>query len=165
MHGWYEVVAFLDSDNERNWHAGLGQQKTMAEGRRVPPSKICQTYREKYSLVPDPEEKADMREDIEELLKSIDEKIGNDRTNDEVFAELGNDVPHKLRYSGWNDADEHEAAKLRADADEYTPEAFDKYLSAQIVTDREVKCFVAPSKVGNVIATASQLDLESESHP
>ena len=84
-----------------------------------------------------PEERADKREEIEELLKSINEKIGNDRTSQEVFAELGDDVlPHVDILGDMDDATDDDAVQLRADADEYTPEAFDKYLSAQIVTDR-----------------------------
>lgn len=47
-----------------------------------------------WSLTPE-ENKADTREEIENILKSIDEKIGNYRTNEEVTAELGNYVlPH-----------------------------------------------------------------------
>ncbi|KAI2506427.1 Reverse transcriptase (RNA-dependent DNA polymerase) [Fragilaria crotonensis] len=113
-----------------------------------------------------PEEKADMREDIEELLKSIDEKIGNDRTNDEVFAELGNDVLPQVEILGdVNDADEHEAAKLRADADEYTPEAFDKYLSAQIVTDRGGEMLRGTVKSRKRDSDGKPIDPRTESHP
>ena len=79
-----------------------------------------------------PEEKAEKREEIELLLMLIDEKIGNDRTNDEVFAELGDDALPQVETLG----DGYEATQLQTDADEYTPEAFDEYLSAQIVTDR-----------------------------
>ena len=79
-----------------------------------------------------PEEKAEKREEIKLLLMLIDEKIGNDRTNDEVFAELGDDALPQVETLG----DGYEATQLQTDADEYTPEAFDEYLSAQIVTDR-----------------------------
>jgi hypothetical protein len=71
------------------------------------------------------------------LLRSINDKIGNDRTNEDVFAELGHDVqPQVNLFWDANDANEGEIAQFRADAGEYTPEAFDKYLNAQIVTDR-----------------------------
>ena len=95
------------------------------------------------------EERADKSDEIEELLRSIDDKIGNDRTSEDVFAELGHDVLPQVDLFGdvVNDVNEGETTQFRADANEYTPEAFDKYLNAQIVTDRgvdllrgEVKC-------------------------
>jgi hypothetical protein len=53
------------------------------------------------------------------MLKTIDAKFGNDRTNDEVFAELGEDIFPQVEILGdVNDADEGEATQLRADADE-----------------------------------------------
>ncbi|KAI2511693.1 hypothetical protein MHU86_2759 [Fragilaria crotonensis] len=54
MHGWYEVVAFLDSDNERKLACWLGPAEDYGGGTPCSSFKICQTYREKYSLVPDP---------------------------------------------------------------------------------------------------------------
>ncbi|KAI2507343.1 Reverse transcriptase (RNA-dependent DNA polymerase) [Fragilaria crotonensis] len=76
---------------------------------------------------------ADRKDEIDDLLRSIDEKIGDNKTNEEVAGELGNDQLPR------NDAEIDEAeenALKRSDADEYTPEAFDKYLAAEIVTDR-----------------------------
>ena len=71
------------------------------------------------------------------MLRSINDKIGNDRTSEDVFAELGHDVlPQVDLFGDENDANEGKTTQFRADADEYIPEAFDKYLNAQIVTDR-----------------------------
>ena len=54
-----------------------------------------------------------------------------------MAAELGNDVlPHVDLFGDMDDATDGEDIQLRADADEYTPETFDKYLSAQIFTER-----------------------------
>ncbi len=90
----------------------------------------------------------------------IDDKIGNDRTNEEVFAEFGHDVlPHVDPFGDANDANEDETTQFRVNADKYTPEAFDKYLNAQIVTDRGGDmCSAARLKVGNKIMTESRLD-------
>ena len=138
MHGWYDVVAFLDNNNERKLACWLGPAEDFGGGDAVfllPKSAKPIVRSTVWSLTP--EEKVDKREEIEEMLKTIDAKIGNDRTNDEVFAELGEDIFPQVEILGdVNDADEGEATQLRADADEYTPEAFDKYLNAQIVTDR-----------------------------
>ena len=54
-----------------------------------------------------------------------------------MLAEIGNNaLPHVNLFGDPDDAIDAETTQFRADADEYTPEAFDKYLSAQIVTDR-----------------------------
>jgi hypothetical protein len=96
------------------------------------------------------EEKANKPDDIEELLSLIEDKIGNDRTNDGVFAQLGHDMmlPHVDLSGGANDANEGETTQFRANADEYTPEAFDNYLNAQIVTNRggDVLCGTVESQ-------------------
>jgi hypothetical protein len=138
MHGWYEVLAFLDNDNERKLACWLGPVEDYGGGDAVfqlPKSAKPIVRSTVWSLTL--EERADKRDEIEELLRSIDDKIRNDRTNEEVFAELGHDVlPHVDLFGDANDANEGESTKFRANADEYTPEAFDKYLKAQIVTDR-----------------------------
>ena len=72
-------------------------------------------------------------------MKSIDVKIGDKRTNKEAADELGdNQVPLLDIFGDWNDApgtEEGEENLHRSDADDYTPEAFDQYLTAEIVTD------------------------------
>ncbi|KAI2511584.1 Reverse transcriptase (RNA-dependent DNA polymerase) [Fragilaria crotonensis] len=90
-------------------------------------------------------QRADRKDEIDDLLRSIDEKIGDNKTNEEVAGELGNDQLPR------NDAEIDEAeenALKRSDADEYTPEAFDKYLTAEIVTDRgrELLCGTVKSR-------------------
>ena len=137
MHGWYEVVAFLDNDNEHKLACWLGSAEDYGGGDAVfllPRSAKPIVRSTVWSLTP--EERADKREEIDELLKLIDEKIGNNCTNEEVFAEIGDDVLLQVDLFGdMDDANEDDAIQLRSDADEYTPEVFDKYLSAQIVTD------------------------------
>ena len=136
MHGWYDVVAFLDNDNERKLACWLGPAEDYGGGDAVfllPKSAKPLVRSTVWSLTP--EEKVDKRGEMEELLSSINSNIGNDRSNEEVFAEIGDDVlPHVDLFQ--DDVDDDAAPQLRADADEYTPEAFDRSLSAQIVTDR-----------------------------
>ncbi len=138
MHGWYEVVAYLDYDNKRKLGCWLGPAEDYGGGDAVfllPKSAKPIVRSTVWSLTP--EERADKREETKELLNSIDEKIGNERTNEEVLAEIGNNaLPHVDLFGDADDAIDAKTTQFRADADEYTPEAFDKYSSAQIVTDR-----------------------------
>ena len=84
-----------------------------------------------------PEERAERKDEIAELLESIEEKIGDKRTNEEVTEELGeNQFPLVDIFGDLNDATEDGDELRRSDADDYTPEAFDQYLTAEIVTDR-----------------------------
>jgi hypothetical protein len=74
----------------------------------------------------------------EELDKVIDKKIGKFRTNKEVAEELGMLFgPSGDLYDGDLDPfDEIEAAEeaaLMPQADEWTPETFDKYLAAEVL--------------------------------
>jgi hypothetical protein len=74
----------------------------------------------------------------EELDKVIDEKIGKFRTDKEVAEELGALFgPSGDLYDGDLDPfDEIEAAEeaaLMLEADEWTPETFDKYLAAEVL--------------------------------
>ena len=141
MHGWYEVVGYLDNDNERKLACWLGPAEDYGGGDAVfllPPSGRPIVRSTFWSLTNG--ERADRKEEIEGLLKSIDEKIGDRRTNEEVAEELGdNQLPLVDVFGDWNDApgtEEGEENLLRSDADDYTPEAFDQYLTAEIVTDR-----------------------------
>ena len=138
MHGWYDVVSYLDSDNERKLACWLGPAEDYGGGDAVfllPKTAKPIVRSTVWSLTPD--ERIDKKEEIEDLLQSIHEKIGDDRTNDEVFAELGNDtLPQVDLFGDVDDATQGDFEGNRADAEEYTPETFDAYLSAQIVTDR-----------------------------
>jgi hypothetical protein len=71
------------------------------------------------------------------LLESIEEKIGDRRTNEQVAEELGeNQFPLVDIFGDLNDATEDGGELRRSDADDYTSEAFYQYLTAEIVTDR-----------------------------
>ena len=141
MHGWYEVVAFLDYDNERKLACWLGPAEDYGGGDAaflLPKSARPIVRSTFWALTPN--ERADRKDEIEDLLKSINEKIGDNKTNEEVAGELGNDqLPRIDVFGEWNDAEVEETKEdslSRSEADEYTPEAFDRYLTAEIVTDR-----------------------------
>ena len=138
MHGWYEVVSNLDNDNERKLGCWLGPAEDYGGGDAVflLPKSARPIVRSTFWALT-PEERTDRKEEIEELLKSINEKIGDKKTNEEVADELGPDqFPLVDVFGDWNDASGGDDDLRRSDADEYTPEAFDQYLTAEIVTDR-----------------------------
>jgi hypothetical protein len=142
MHGWYDVVSFLDHDNERKLACWLGPAEDYGGGDAaflLPKSGKPIVRSTFWALKPD--ERVDQREEISELLASIEAKIGNKRTDEEVANELGEGhYPMVDLFGDWNDAPETEESEpddlRRSDADEYTPEAFDQYLTAEIITDR-----------------------------
>ena len=114
MHGWYKVVAFLDNDNKCKLACWLGPAKDYGQGDAVfqLPKSAKPIVRSKvWSLTP--EKRADKREEIDALLKLIDEKIGNGRTNEEVFAEIGDDVlQHVELFGDTDDANDGGATQL-----------------------------------------------------
>ena len=139
MHGWYEVVSYLDNDNERKLACWLGPAEDYGGGDAaflLPKTARPIVRSTLWSLTPN--ERADRRDEIKELLDSINGKIGDDRSNEEVLEALGDQqFPMLDIFGDDNDADIDVVDPLsRAEADDYTPEAFDKYITAEIVTDR-----------------------------
>ncbi len=144
MHGWYEVIAFLDNDNERKLACWLGPAEDYGGGDAafLLPKSARPIVRSTFWALT-PTDRADQKDEIDDLLRSIDEKIGNDRTNEQVAGELGNkllplvDVFEDLYGAEVESLDN---TLRRPDADEYTPEVFDKYLTAEIVTSQGAFC-------------------------
>jgi hypothetical protein len=90
-----------------------------------------------------PNEKVDKKVEIDSLLNSIHTRIGDKKSDREVNDEMGDG--HFIRADLFNDQDDHfdndtdgpvDDKLRRSEADDYSPEAFDKYLTAEIVTDR-----------------------------
>ena len=74
-------------------------------------------------------------------MRSIDDKIGDKRSNEEVAEQLGDGQLPLVEIFGdlddvFEDGMVDDGDLRRSDADEYTPKAFDQYLTAEIVTDR-----------------------------
>ncbi len=131
----------MDNDNERKLACCLGPAEDCGGGDAafLLPKSARPIVRSTF-WASTPNERADRKDEIEDLLKSIDEKIGDNKMNKEVIEALGNDQCPQINIFGeWNDAEIEETEEntfTRSDADEYTPEAFDKYLNAEIVTER-----------------------------
>ena len=138
MHGWYEVISYLDNDNERKLACWLGPAEDYGGGDAsfLLPKTASPIVRSTFwALTPD--ERADRKDEIAELLRSIEEKIGDTRTNEEVADKLGeNQFPLVDIFGDLHDATEDGNELHRSGADDYTPEAFDQYLTAEVVTDR-----------------------------
>ena len=90
-----------------------------------------------------PNEKVDKKVEIDSLLNSIHTRIGDKKSDREVNDEMGDG--HFIRADLFNDQDDHfdndtdgpvDDKLRRSEADDYSPEAFDNYLTAEIVTDR-----------------------------
>ena len=91
MHGWYEVVFYLENDSERKLGCWLGPAEEYGDGDAafLLPRSAHPIVRRTF-LALTPEERADRKEEIDGLLNSIEEKkIGDKRSNEEVANELG----------------------------------------------------------------------------
>ena len=145
MHGWYEVVSFLNHDNKRKLACWLGLAEDYGGGDAASllPKSAKPIVRSTFRSL-SRKERADWKDEIEELLRSIEDiedKIGDKRSNEEVAGELGDgQLPLIEAFGDWNDASDDGVDNIghlcRSDADEYTSEVFDQYLTAEIVTDR-----------------------------
>ena len=142
MHEWFEVVGYLDENKETKLACWLGPAEDYGGGDSVfllPKSGRPIVRSTVWSLTLN--EKVDKKDEIDSLLESINSKIGDKKTDQEVIDEVGDD--HFARIDLFGDGDDFdyeddpvEEQLRRSEADDYTPEAFDKYLTAEIVTDR-----------------------------
>jgi hypothetical protein len=141
MHEWYEVVAFLDSDQETKLACWLGPAEDYGGGDAaflLPKSGRPIVRSTFWSLTPN--EVIDKRTAIRELHESIQTKIGNDRSDRDVAQEIGdnhfavNDL--FIDDDDYDDPDVVNADLRRPEADDYSPEAFDAYLRAEIQATR-----------------------------
>ena len=142
MHEWFEVVGYLDENKETKLACWLGPAEDYGGGDSVfllPKSGRPIVRSTVWSLTLN--EKVDKKDEIDSLLESINSKIGDKKTDQEVMDEVGDDHFARIDLFGEGDDfdygdDPVEEQLRRSEADDYTPEAFDKYLTAEIVTDR-----------------------------
>ena len=142
MHEWYEVIAFLDSDQETKLACWLGPAEDYGGGDAaflLPKSGRPIVRSTFWSLTPN--EVIDKQTDIRELHESINAKIGNDKSDRDVAQEIGDDhfALHDLFMESDDDYAHADAALndlRRPEADDYSPEAFDEYLKAEIKATR-----------------------------
>ena len=143
MHEWFEIVGYLDANKETKLACWLGPAEDYGGGDAaflLPESGRPIVRSTFWSLTPN--ERVDKKVEMDALLNSIDRKIGDKKTDQEVIDEVGDG--HFIRnddvfnegedFDYGDDAIDNDLRRL--DADDYTPEAFDKYLTAEIVTDR-----------------------------
>jgi hypothetical protein len=139
MHSWFEVVSYQGNDNERKLARWLGPAEDYGGGDAaflLPKSVKPIVRRTSWCLTPN--ERLDRRDEIRQLLNSINENIGDNRTNEEVVEALGDQqFPMFDIFGDDNDADINMDNPLsRSEADDYAPEAFDNYLTAEVIADR-----------------------------
>ena len=140
QHAWYEVIEFRDADGANKLACWLGPAENhggggvawllKANGKIVARSTF-------WALTAT--DRVDREEDIKKLLTSIDEKIGDGRTDEEVRAAVGDLFPdiQGMMDDDWDgDLPPAEPELRRDEADEYTPEEYDKYLNASVMLNR-----------------------------
>jgi hypothetical protein len=143
MHEWFEIVGYLDNNKETQLACWLGPAEDYGGGDSaflLPKSGRPIVRSTFWALTPN--ERVDKKEEMDALIESINNKIGDKRTDQDVIDELGDghfaridifgDLGDDLNYED----DPVDKELRRSEADDYTPEAFDKYLTAEIVTDR-----------------------------
>ena len=142
MHQWYEVVAFLDSDQDTKLACWLGPAEDYGGGDAaflLPRSGRPIVRSTFWALTPN--EMIDKQLEIQALHDSINKKIGNDRTDRDLANEIGDEhFPMADLFVDPDDIedtlDELHDDLRQSEADDYSPEAFDEYLNAEIKATR-----------------------------
>jgi hypothetical protein len=127
MHEWFEVVGYLDENKETKLACWLGPAEDYGGGDSVfilPKSGRPIVRSTVWSLTPN--EKVDKKVEIDSLLESINSKIGDTRTDQEVIDEVGDDHFARIDLFGEGDDmdygdDPVEEQLRRSEADDYTP--------------------------------------------
>ncbi|MFY8201679.1 MAG: hypothetical protein ACOVLE_13465, partial [Pirellula staleyi] len=143
MHEWFKIVGYLDINKETKLACWLGPAEDYGGGDSaflLPKSGRPIVRSTFWALTPN--ERVDKKEEMDALIESINNKIGDKKTDQDVIDEIGDghfaridifgDLGDDLNYED----DPVDEELRRSEADDYTPEAFDKYLTAEIVTDR-----------------------------
>jgi hypothetical protein len=136
---WYSEQGFPDQQWVLGWCLGVSHDIGRPLTYFILP-KSCKPIARSSVTPVTPEELLEPANKVlaEELDKAIDEKIGNFRTDKEVAEELGSLFgPSGDLYDGdldpFDEIETAEEAALMPEADEWTPETFDKYLVAEVL--------------------------------
>lgn len=141
MHSWYEVVGYRDNDGETKLACWLGPAEGHGGGDAawlLPESAKPIVRSTFWALTIN--ERADKADQIKKLLDNINNKIGDDRSQEEVESEMG-PIYQDIDIFLEDDADDTLAPAVDPDlrqpeADEYTTETFDRYLASEVLINR-----------------------------
>jgi hypothetical protein len=142
QHAWYEEVWYRDVDKVDKLGPWLGAATRHGGGDAFwILGKSCKplvrstvwsvTVKEKQTL--------EVQSLSEELHASVKSKIGDNRTDDDEVNQELEDIfpePDEDLYLEDDTEEEEKTADRRSEADEYTPEAFDNYLNAEVMLPR-----------------------------
>ena len=142
QHAWYDEVWYLDNDNNTKLGLWLGAATRHGGGDAFwILGKSCKpTVRSTvWSVTVEEKQTLEVQSLSEELHASVKSKIGDHRTDDnEVNQELEDILPEPDEdiYLEDDTEEEEKTENRRSEADEYTPEAFDNYLNAEVMLPR-----------------------------
>jgi len=143
MHEWYEVVQFRDHDGETKLACWLGPAEDTGGGDAawLLPSTARPTVRSTFwSLTTT--ERTDKADEIKSLLDDINSKIGDEISQADVDPAIGTIMPDPQAFDLFINGDGQEIIHIDddlkvPDSDDYTPEALDRYLSAEVMINRD----------------------------
>ena len=142
MHAWYDVVFFRDNDGETKLACWLGPAEDTGGGdvAWLLPAPAKPLARSTYWALTE-NERVDRSDDIKSLLRSIEAKIGDDVSEEHVDPTAGTTLPDPDAFDLFVGDDGETITiddKLKApEADDYTPEALDRYLASEVMVNRD----------------------------
>jgi len=146
QHGWYEVVWYRDADGLDKVAYWIGVAEDHGGGDAfwlLPRSGIPIVRSTVWSITVNEHESARTKELVSSLQQSVESKIGDNKSDEEVLDDIGiaMNLPVDVQGLFGDDDDDDEWALEKdlirpATEDDYTPEAFDKYLSAEVLLPR-----------------------------
>lgn len=145
QHDWWEVVQYLDNDGEPKLAFWIGVAEDYGGGDAfwvLPRSAIPQVRSTVWALTVEEREHPDMKEQIDDLIAQVHNAIGDDVDEADVDPNLQGLFPEAVDEIFDDTADVMQQVMTDWDmeplpeADDYTPEATDNYISASVLLPR-----------------------------
>ena len=141
QHGWYDIVWYHDSDKQDKLGRWLGVATRHGGGDAywILPLSCSPIVRSTvWSMTPEEEQTPEVQERIITLQTSIQARIGDLLDNDDIDPNIAEFFPAPDGNLFVEDAPEEEEKPedRRSDADDFTPDAYDTYLNAQVLLPR-----------------------------
>jgi hypothetical protein len=144
---WYEYVWYIDrSEDTTDTTRKLGRWIGVSENQGAPMTymvlpKSCRPIARSsvFPLSQDDRLSSDVKKLMDEFDSSVESKIGDSRSNEDCFAEFPEvpEVPIDIFVDDEPTLEPLEEDSKMPEADEYySPEAFDQYLSVNVLLDR-----------------------------